>query len=139
HPTENPAECSGPPHLLGPWGSAGLGAVWSGLLKATASGRPPAPVPKIELESGELARETCAGARLLDPGFAEFHVLLRDRIVFLLHQLGGHGARILLGHVIEAGVGARHELDLDGGGLGHDGPREFRRNVAGEGGKSRWP
>jgi len=24
---DNPAECSGPPHLLGPWGSAGSGAV----------------------------------------------------------------------------------------------------------------
>jgi len=24
---DNPTECSGPPHLLGPWGSAGLGAV----------------------------------------------------------------------------------------------------------------
>ena len=27
YPTENPTECSGPPHLLGPWGSAGRGAV----------------------------------------------------------------------------------------------------------------
>ncbi len=26
-PIDNPAECSGPPHLLGPWGSAGTGAV----------------------------------------------------------------------------------------------------------------
>jgi hypothetical protein len=24
---DNPTECSGPPHLLGPWGSAGAGAV----------------------------------------------------------------------------------------------------------------
>jgi len=24
---DSPAECSGPPHLLGPWGSAGTGAV----------------------------------------------------------------------------------------------------------------
>jgi len=24
---DNPAVCSGPPHLLGPWGSAGSGAV----------------------------------------------------------------------------------------------------------------
>src|SRR5262249_62261136 len=24
---DNPTECSGPPHLLGPWGSAGSGAV----------------------------------------------------------------------------------------------------------------
>jgi hypothetical protein len=29
--TDNPAECSGPPHLLGPWGSAGLDDA-SGLL-----------------------------------------------------------------------------------------------------------
>ena len=28
----NPTECSGPPHLLGPWGSAGLEACASGLL-----------------------------------------------------------------------------------------------------------
>src|SRR5580700_598304 len=29
----SPTECSGPPHLLGPWGSAGLGGGASGLLK----------------------------------------------------------------------------------------------------------
>src|SRR5690242_15459594 len=62
-----------------------------------------------------------ASARLLDLRFAEFDVLLGDRVVLLLHELVGHRARILLGHVIEAGVGARHELDLDGGGLGHRG------------------
>src|SRR5262245_60182740 len=27
HHADNPTECSGPPHLLGPWGSAGPGAV----------------------------------------------------------------------------------------------------------------
>src|SRR6516162_10883553 len=37
----------------------------------------------------------------LDLGFAEFDVLLGDRVVFLLHQLVGHGARILARHVIE--------------------------------------
>src|SRR5260370_41370459 len=58
-------------------------------------------------------------ARLLDLRLTEFDVLLGDRIVFLHDQLLGHGARILLGHVIKAGVGARHELDLDGGGPGH--------------------
>src|SRR5205807_7338035 len=46
----------------------------------------------------------------LDLGFAELDVLLGDRIVFLLAELVGHGARVLLGHVVEAGVGARHEL-----------------------------
>src|SRR6266540_3610932 len=79
----------------------------------------------------------------LDLGFAELDVLLGDRIVFLLGELVGHGARVLLGHVVEAGVGARHELDLDGGRLGHDNPREISReilcarNLAVEGRKSR--
>ncbi len=60
--------------------------------------------------------------RLLDLRFAELDVLLGDRVVFLLHELVGHGARVLARHVIEAGVGAGHELDLDGGGLRHGGP-----------------
>jgi len=30
--SDSPTECSGPPHLLGPWGSAGLGGGASGLL-----------------------------------------------------------------------------------------------------------
>src|SRR5262249_33424112 len=77
-----------------------------------------------------------AHARLFDLRLAEFHVLLRDRVVFLLGELVGHGARILLGHVIEAGVRARHQLDLDGGGLRHDAPLKFRRKVAVENGKS---
>src|SRR5689334_11539739 len=58
-------------------------------------------------------------AVLLDLGFAEFDVLARDRVVLLLDQLFGHGARVLLGDVIEAGVGRRHELDLDGDRFGH--------------------
>src|SRR5213080_2875288 len=56
---------------------------------------------------------------LLDLGFAEFDVLARDRIVLLLDQLVVHGARILLGDVVEAGVGRGHELDLDGDRFGH--------------------
>src|SRR6476619_5535014 len=43
----------------------------------------------------------------LDLGLAEFDVLLGDRIVFLLDDLVRHRARVLLGHVIEPGVGAR--------------------------------
>src|SRR5215470_17371992 len=46
-------------------------------------------------------------------------MLARNRIVFLLDQLVGHGARVFLGDVIEAGVGRGHELDLDGDRLGH--------------------
>src|SRR4051794_23984324 len=56
---------------------------------------------------------------LLDLGFAEFDVLARDRVILLLDHLVGHGARVLLGNVIEAGVGGRHELDLDGDRFGH--------------------
>src|SRR6266576_1692677 len=61
--------------------------------------------------------------RSLDLGFAELHVLLRDRVVLLLDQLLGHGARILSRDVIEAGVGAGDQLDFDGGGFRHGKPR----------------
>src|ERR1700722_4104688 len=56
---------------------------------------------------------------LLDLGFAELNVLLGDRVVLLLDELVGHGARVLARHIVKAGVGAGHELDLDVGGLGH--------------------
>src|SRR5258708_3708999 len=46
-------------------------------------------------------------------------MLARNRIVLLLDHLVGHGARVLLGDVVEAGVGRRHELDLDGDRFGH--------------------
>jgi hypothetical protein len=59
-------------------------------------------------------------ARSLDLGFAKFDVLLGDRIVFLLDQFIGHGARILARHVIKAGISAGHELDLDRRILGHE-------------------
>src|ERR1700752_2791335 len=58
-------------------------------------------------------------AMLLDLGFAEFDMLARNRVILLLDQLVGHGARVLLGDVIEAGVGRGHELDLDGDRFGH--------------------
>jgi hypothetical protein len=57
---------------------------------------------------------------LLDFGFAKFDVLLGDRIVFLLDQFIGHGARILARHVIKTSVRAGHELDLDRRILGHE-------------------
>src|SRR3981189_1581915 len=56
---------------------------------------------------------------LLDLGLAEFDVLARDRVVLLLHELVGHGARILLGDIIEAGIRRGNELDLDGDRFGH--------------------
>jgi hypothetical protein len=57
---------------------------------------------------------------LLDLGFAKFDVLLGHRIVFLFDQFIGHSARILACHVIETGVRAGHELDLDRRILGHE-------------------
>lgn len=48
-------------------------------------------------------------------------MLLRDRIVFLLHELVGHRARIFLRHIEETGVGRGHELDLNRCGLRHGG------------------
>ena len=58
-------------------------------------------------------------ATLLDLRFLELDVLARDRVVLLLDQLVGHGARILLGDVIEAGIRRGNELDLDGDRFGH--------------------
>jgi hypothetical protein len=58
-------------------------------------------------------------ATLLDLRFLELDVLARDRVVLLLDQLVGHGARVLLGDVIEAGIRRGNELDLDGDRFGH--------------------
>jgi hypothetical protein len=60
-------------------------------------------------------------AALLDLSFAEFHVFLGDRIVFLLHHFLGLGTGILLGHIKVPGISARQELDLDHGRFGHGG------------------
>src|SRR5512136_1135031 len=62
---------------------------------------------------------TGRAGRLLDLGFAKLDVLLRDGIVLLLDQLVGHRARVLLGDVIEAGVRAGNQFDLDGDRFGH--------------------
>jgi hypothetical protein len=59
------------------------------------------------------------GLSLLDFGFAKFDVLFGDRVVFLLDQFIGHGARVLARHVIKSGVRAGHQLDLYRGVLGH--------------------
>src|SRR5215470_20449178 len=125
------AECSGPPHLLGPWGSAGTGRCeWPP--HDTVPGRPPSHLRLITLESeptgsaslerrrpwridrrppglafGEHLRMN-ARTGLFDFGFAEFDVLLGDRIVFLLDQFVGHRARILARHIVKAGVRAGH-------------------------------
>src|ERR1700722_12630715 len=58
-------------------------------------------------------------AMLLDLRLAEFDVLARHRIVLLLDHLVGHGARILLGDVIEARIRRGNELDLDSDRFGH--------------------
>ena len=64
-------------------------------------------------------RNSATSPGSLDLGFLVFDVLLGDRIVFLLRQLVGLGARILAGHVVVAGAGAGHELDLQTDGFGH--------------------
>src|SRR5215472_14310728 len=91
-------------------------------------------IPTAEKQKGADRRprvSTRLAERLLDLALAELDVLLRSGIVFLLHQLLGLRARVLLGDIVEAGVGARHELDFDGRGLGHGiCPREGR-NFAG--------
>src|SRR5215510_4224811 len=71
-------------------------------------------------------------AILLDLGFTELNVLARDRVVLLLDELVGHGARILLGDVVEAGVRRGNELDLDGDRFGHDGSLKKGRSGAGQ-------
>jgi hypothetical protein len=58
--------------------------------------------------------------KLLDLSLFELDVLLGDWVVFAKRQLLGLCAAVLAGHVEEAGVGARQELDLDVGGFGHD-------------------
>src|ERR1700684_3692443 len=57
---------------------------------------------------------------LFDLGLAKFDVLFRDWIVFLFHQLVGHGARVLARDIIKAGIGAGYQFHLDCDALGHD-------------------
>src|SRR5437879_2874318 len=130
-------------------GSVGLGRPGdgvSGLLIDTATGRPPCScyfttwlallcyraIAAIAEAAATIA-ENVKGARRrpgsssstsrsLDLRLAELDVLLGHRIVFLLGELVGHRARVLLGDVIEPGIGARHQLDLDGGGFRHGKP-----------------
>lgn len=56
---------------------------------------------------------------LLDLGFFELDMLLRNRIIFPLRDLVGHCARILFGHIKITCLGGGEQLDLDCGGLGH--------------------
>src|SRR3546814_12523902 len=46
-------------------------------------------------------------------------MLAHDRVLFAERQLLGLGARVLLGHIEEAGVSRADELDLDAGRLAH--------------------
>src|SRR6185437_9852752 len=75
---------------------------------------------KAALGSGFFIGDPRPGA-LLDLRFLEDDVLARDGIVFLQLELLGLGPRVLLGDVIESGLGRADELDEDGIGLRHDG------------------
>src|ERR1019366_982729 len=56
--------------------------------------------------------------------------LARPEIILLQLELAGLRARVLFGHVEEAGVGTRHELDLNHVGLGHScDPRKDAENA----------
>src|SRR5688572_5221297 len=57
--------------------------------------------------------------KLFNLRFLEGDVLARHRIVLLELELLGRGARILLGHVVVAGVRRTHQLDQDRVGLRH--------------------
>ncbi len=59
-------------------------------------------------------------AILLDLAFLEFDVLARHRVVLFQHELLGHGARVLLGHVEIARVGGGIQPDFNGCRLGHE-------------------
>src|SRR3954466_11526760 len=65
---------------------------------------------------------------LLDLAFLELDVLARNRVVLLLDHLVGHGARVLLGGVVEAGVRGGNELVLDGDRFGHGGTSECQES-----------
>ena len=69
--------------------------------------------PALFMPSGKRVK------RLLDLGFLEFDVLAGHRVILAEQELFGLGARVLLGDIIIASVGSGHELDLDGGRLGH--------------------
>jgi hypothetical protein len=62
------------------------------------------------LQKAPIQRES---RRLLDLGFLELDVLAHDGIVFVHLELGGLGARILLGDVEVTGIRGGNELDLN--------------------------
>src|SRR5262249_7761468 len=68
---------------------------------------------------GGFAVQARAQSALFDLRFFEDHVRRRDAVVLLEFEVLGLGARVLLGHVEEAGVGAGHHLDQYRGRLGH--------------------
>ena len=74
-------------------------------------------MPSVHRTSGEGAPRRRRD--LLDLGFLEVDMLLGDRIVFAFDHFLGHRAAVFLGHVEEAGVSRRKQLDLDGCRLGH--------------------
>ena len=141
-----PAECSGPPHLLGPRGVRPARKRCEWPPRISASGRPPN-LTLVEMQRAPTRRlfrrfAVSRRAYLIFDFCDTRRACLRDRIVFLLRQLLGLRARILLGHVIVAGVGAGDELDFQTGGFGHGYPRNcggVGRNLAANRQMSRKP
>src|SRR5260221_3979903 len=75
--------------------------------------------PRKTRPKGRISQSARSERALFDLGFLEDDVLAHDRIVLLELELLGLGARVLLGDVEEAGVGAGNHLDQDRGRLGH--------------------
>src|SRR5437763_7775047 len=87
------------------------------LLQSRRAMRRHAPTPAKRGRVGK-SHHPCA-AFLLDLGFAERNVLAHYGVVFLQLELTGLRTGVLLRHVEVPGVGAGHEFDLNGVGLGH--------------------
>src|SRR5688572_3060996 len=98
---------------------------WEPVGRAQPVFRPAAPPAELRRLCSLLRRRKApasllTGALSLDLGFLELDVLAHLRVVFAEGHLLGDVPRILLRHIIEAGVGGADELDLDRGRLGHD-------------------
>src|SRR5690606_31186319 len=91
------------------------GSATSGLVKIK-----PANTKNPAARRGSFLAESCDRS-LFDLGFLELDMLAHHRVVFAERELFGRGPGVLLGDVIEAGVGGRNQLDLDRVGLCHRG------------------
>src|SRR5215204_1927394 len=98
---KTPWICSGPPHLLGPWGRPVGRGEWP---PRTATLRPATFLSRHEKGASRRLIEERYPAPLLDLRFLEEHVLPRLRIIFPERELVRLRAGILLRHIEVAGA-----------------------------------